>query len=179
MKRACFIIISICLASVICKAQVVSEKALYLKEAQEFSLLYQGKLEIGYRRGYVNTPYFPQEYVKGKVVYEGMVYTDVPLRLDCYTKRVVMQAPNNIYHIELLPEITPRVTIGNWDYVYFNMVDKAPDATYFAALYETEGWGIYKLHYINNVNQDLDQGKVLKEFSVKHKVFLKKGKNCW
>lgn len=159
-------------------AQSVKEKELYLKEAGNFALLYQGVLEEGYKRGYVNTPYYPQEYEMGSLVYEGMDYSGIPMRLDCRTGRIVMKTPNGIFHIVLLPEVAPRVTIGDRDFVFFTDADRAPGTTYFIALYENKEWGIYKQRYVSNVNQDLEQGKVRKEFSLKQRVFFKKG-NRW
>lgn len=159
-------------------AQTMQEKEQYMKEAGNFALLYQGKLEEGYRRGYVNTPYQPQEFELGNLVYEGIDYSQVPMRLDYYTGRVIIKSPNGQYHIVLLPEVAQRVTIGDRDYVYFSAKDKAPASTYYVALFEGKEWGIYKQYYVGNINQDLEQGKIRKEFSSKQRVYFKKG-NRW
>lgn len=177
-KMNWFVLCSWLMIALSARAQSVKDKELYLKEAGNFALLYQGILEKGYTRGYVNTPYYPQEYETGNLVYEGMKYTNVPMRLDCQTGKIVIKSPNGLHHIVLLPEIVPRVTIGNRDYVFFTAADKAPGNTYYIALYESMDWGIYKQQYISNVNQNLEQGKIRKEFSLKQRVFFKRG-NRW
>lgn len=155
-------------------AQNVSE--LYQKEVGGNALLYHGMLETGYPVGhYVNTPYAQSEYVQGKLIYREMEYVHIPLRLDCRTRHVIMLSPDKKYNIQLNPAEIPFVTIGEQDYVWRTKDEGAPEDTYYCVLFEGGNWAIYKHYYVSNVNKVYVDGVSKQKFSLKERVYLKKG----
>ncbi|MBO5740409.1 MAG: hypothetical protein J6R54_00260 [Bacteroidaceae bacterium] len=115
-------------------AQTATEA--YRQKAGNFALAYTGIVEKGYRVGYVNTPYYPTEYTSGSFVYRGVPYTDVKLRNDCHTQRLIMLTPDGKFNRVLHPEEVSRAVIGNTPFVYFDARQATPGEGYYAAIYE-------------------------------------------
>lgn len=152
-----------------------AQMADYQQQAGNFALLYNGQLEAGYAHGYTNTPYYPEEYATGALDFRGMHYEDVALRLDCYTQRLVLRSPDGRFHLSLHPAEIERAVVGGRTFAYFDKKsDHAPESTYYVVLYETDGWGLYKLHYVNNINKEYVEHHQLKKFSTSTRIYLRK-----
>jgi hypothetical protein len=144
------------------------------KIAGNFALAYSGIAENGYRTGYINTPYYPEEYTAGSFCFRDMEYRNVKMRIDCYTQRLVILTPDENMSRVVHPAEVKRATIGGTPFVYFGSTEAIPGEGYYAALYEGEDFSVYSLHYVNNLIQKV-QGKVmLRGFSLKERVFLVK-----
>lgn len=146
----------------------------YQQKAGNFSLVFSGIVEKGYRVGYVNTPYYPEEYTPGSFVYRGVPYPDVKLRTDCHTKRLIVLSPDGKFNRVLSPEEVKRATIGNTPFVYFNAQEAAPGEGYYAALFEGKHFGVYKQVYVSNINRESNGRVMLQKFSLKERLFLVK-----
>ena len=137
-------------------------------------MAYSGIAENGYRTGYINTPYYPEEYTAGSFCFRDMEYRNVKMRIDCYTQRLVILTPDENMSRVVHPAEVKRATIGGTPFVYFGSTEAIPGEGYYAALYEGEDFSVYSLHYVNNLIQKV-QGKVmLRGFSLKERVFLVK-----
>lgn len=153
-------------------AQTATEA--YRQKAGNFALAYTGIVEKGYRVGYVNTPYYPTEYTSGSFVYRGVPYTDVKLRNDCHTHRLIMLTPDGKFNRILHPEEVSRAVIGNTPFVYFDARQATPGEGYYAAIYEGQDFSIYKQIYVSNINKETRGSVMLQKFSLKERLFLVK-----
>ena len=172
MKSRLLLLIHILIASfpVSLFAQIPADS--YFRETGNFALIYSGKLESGYSYGYINSPYYPQEYKLGSLYYKGMAYTDVSLRIDNYTCRLVIQSPDSKYNFPLNPSDVSRISIDNRSYVYLSGDSNAPNNAYYMVLHRSSDWGLYKLHYVSNVNKEYVGNRVLQSFSLKERIYL-------
>ena len=146
----------------------------YQQKAGNFALAFSGVIEKGYRVGYVNTPYYPEEYTSGSFVYRGVAYTGVKLRTDCHTKRLVALSPDGKFNRVLSPDEVDRAVIGSTQFVYFSVRQATPGEGYYAALYEGKGFSIYKQIYVSNINREPSGRVMLQKFSLKERLFLLK-----
>lgn len=146
----------------------------YQAQAGNFALVYNGVVEKGYRIGYISTPYYPQEYTAGSFTFRGMEYRNVKMRIDCHTKRIIVQTPDGKMNRVMHPTEAKRATIGTTPFVYFSRTEAAPGEGYYAALHEGKDFAVYSLCYVSNVVKNM-QGSVMKQgFSLKERVYLMK-----
>ena len=153
-------------------AQTVSK--VYQQQAGNHALAFNSIVEKGYRRGYANTPYYPQEYQSGSFVYRGLKYTDVKLRTDCHTKNLIALSPDGKFNLVMNPEEVSHILIGSVPFRYFNSDEATPGNGYYAVLYEGAKFAIYKQCYVNNINKEYNGSVALQKFSLKERVFLLK-----
>ena len=153
-------------------AQTVSE--IYQQKTGNFALAYTGIIEKGYRVGYVNTPYYPTDYTFGSLIYRGVPYTDVKLRNDCHTHRLIILSPDGKFNRVLSPDEVDRAVIGNTLFVYFDARQATPGEGYYAAIHVGKDFSIYKQIYISNINKETSGSVMLQKFSLKERLFLLK-----
>ena len=153
-------------------AQALQED--YQTIAGNFALAYNGIVEKGYRTGYTNTPYYPGEYTSGSFKFRGVEYNTVKMRIDCYTKRLVVLTPDENMNRVMHPADVKRAIIGSTPFVYFSRKEATPGEGYYAALYEGENFSVYSQHYVNNLIQKAQGRVMLRGFSLKERVFLVK-----
>lgn len=146
----------------------------YQEKAGNFALAFTGIVEKGYRTGYVNTPYYPTEYTSGSLTYRGVTYTDVKLRYDCFTKRLVILSPDGKFNRVLSPEEISRAIIGNTSFVYFDSQKAKPGEGYYAVVYEGKDFSIYKQIYVSNINKESNGKVMLQKLFLKERLFLLK-----
>ena len=166
----------VCICLLILSGQLFAQTATeaYRQKAGNFALAYTGIVEKGYRVGYVNTPYYPTEYTSGSFVYRGVPYTDVKLRNDCHTHRLIMLTPDGKFNRVLHPKEVSRAVIGNTPFVYFDARQATPGEGYYAAIYEGQDFSIYKQIYVSNINKETRGSVMLQKFSLKERLFLVK-----
>lgn len=145
---------------------------IYHQEAGNFALIYSGKLEDGYNYGYSNTPYYPPNYTEGNLHFKGIEYRNIPLRIDYYTSRLIVQSPDGKYNIPVHPQEVDKVCIGKCDYIYLSKEANAPSNAYYAVLFQNKKWKLYKLRYISNINREYVGNRVLQNFSLKERIYL-------
>ena len=153
-------------------AQTTAEA--YQKKAGNFAQAFNGVIEKGYRVGYTNTPYYPQEYQSGSFVYRGLKYTGVKLRTDSYAKNLVALSPDGKFNLVMNPEEVSHIVIGRTPFRYFKANEAAPGSGYYIVLYEGKDFGIYKQAYVSNVSKEYKGSAVLQKFSLKERIFLLK-----
>ena len=146
----------------------------YQQKAGNFALAYTGIIEKGYRVGYVNTPYYPTDYTFGSLIYRGVPYTDVKLRNDCHTHRLIILSPDGKFNRVLSPDEVDRAVIGNTLFVYFDARQATPGEGYYAAIHVGKDFSIYKQIYISNINKETSGSVMLQKFSLKERLFLLK-----
>ena len=74
----------------------------YLSETNEYSALFNGKIETPYDRTFENHPYLETDrYVQGVLCYNGVVYNDIFMRLDLFRDEFTVFSPHKPYRIIL------------------------------------------------------------------------------
>lgn len=165
-----------CVCLFFLSGQLFAQKAteIYQQKAGNFALAYTGIVEKGYRVGYVNTPYYPTDYTSGSLVYRGVPYTDVKLRNDCHTRRLILLSPDGKFNRVLSPDEVGRAVIGGTQFVYFSAQQATPGEGYYAAIHEGKDFSIYKQIYVSNINKESRDRVMLQKFSLKERLFLLK-----
>ena len=153
-------------------AQTLQED--YQAIAGNFALAYNGIVEKGYRIGYINTPYYPEEYTAGSFTYRGMEYSNVKMRIDCHTKRLIVLPPDGNMNKVMHPTEVKRATIEGTPFVYFSKTEAAPGEGYYKVLHEGKDFSIYSLRYVSNLIQETHGRVMMRGFSLKERVFLVK-----
>ena len=174
MKHILKPLVCICLIAFTGRLHAQALQEDYQKIAGNFALAYSGIAENGYRTGYINTPYYPEEYTAGNFNFRGVEYRNVKMRIDCHTQRLVILTPDENMNRVMHPAEVKRATIGGTPFVYFSRTEAAPGEGYYAALHEGENFSIYSLHYVNNHIQKAQGRVMLRGFSLKERVFLVK-----
>lgn len=174
MKNTIKALAYICLFIVSGQLHAQTATEIYQQKADNFALAYTGIVEKGYRVGYVNTPYYPTDYAPGSLVYRGVPYTDVKLRNDCHTRRLILLSPDGKFNRVLSPSEVGRAVIGGMPFVYFNARQATPGEGYYAAIHEGKDFSIYKQIYVSNINKESRGRVMLQKFSLKERLFLLK-----
>lgn len=174
MKHILKPLVCICLIVLTGRLHAQTLQQDYEAIAGNFALAYNGIVEKGYRIGYINTPYHPEEYTAGSFTYRGMEYSNVKMRIDCHTKRLIVLTPDGKMNKVMHPAEVKRVTIEGTPFVYFSKTKAAPGEGYYKVLHEGKDFSVYSLRYVNNLIQDMHERVVHRKFSLKERVFLVK-----
>lgn len=146
----------------------------YQKKAGNFAQAFNGVIEKGYRVGYANTPYYPQEFQSGSFVYRGLKYTDVKMRTDSHAKSLIVLSPDGKFNLVMNPEEVSQIVIGGLPFRYFKVKEAVPGNGYYVVLYEGKDFGIYKQSYVSNINKEYKGSLLYQKFSLKERVLLLK-----
>ncbi len=112
----------------------------YLDVAGDHAVIYSGKEQQKYISTINNHPYFiTDEYVKGTLSYDGIVYPDVELKLDLHRGELIVRTPNRIFNV-----VVQRDKVDYADFNSFRIVPAAalegnfPLSGYYIELYHNE-----------------------------------------
>jgi len=149
-KTVCVTLLTLSLSSPVLKAQTAQKDSLVLDSASAFALrqyhsyvtpstdLFRGAEYADYRYqikdGY---PYFLDSLVEGAILYNGILYENVPLLFDEVLDLVVIKDPYEVWRIGLNREHVDSFTIG--DHRFIRLADSlnpsAPRNGYYEQLY--------------------------------------------
>lgn len=174
MKHILKTLVCICLIAFTGRIYAQTSPEDYQAIAGNFALAYSGIVEKGYHTGYISTPYYPEEYTSGSFNYQGMEYSNVRMRIDCHTKRLIVLTPDGKMNRVMHPTEVKRATIGGRAFVYFDKTEAAPSEGYYAVLHEGKEFSIFSLRYVSNLTQDTHGRVMMRGFSLKERVFLVK-----
>ena len=120
----------------------------YLTATKEYAALFNGKIETPFdSRQFVNHAYLgTDQYTKGSLCYNQVVYRDVYLRLDLYRDEMTVYSPDKPYHIVLDKE--------KFNYAEIN------GFTVVTSIYETETGEKYRLLIDNGIYPFVKQYRV-------------------
>jgi hypothetical protein len=118
MIKRIFLIAFGCFICGVLKAQHQQIFDEYRMEAGDQAEMFVGKLEIGYSSTvYMNSPYlFSDDFVVGDVMYNGLLYQDVPIRYDGYLKQLVVNTPVRHLNICVSMHLVDKFTLDGIDY---------------------------------------------------------------
>ena len=174
MKHILKPLVCICLIAFTERLYAQTSPEDYQAIAGNFALAYSGIVEKGYHTGYISTPYYPEEYTSGSFNYRGTEYSNVKMRIDCHTKRLIILTPDGKMNRVMHPTEVKRATIEGRSFVYFDKTEAAPIEGYYTVLDEGKDFSIYSLRYVSNLIQETHGRVMMRGFSLKERVFLVK-----
>lgn len=98
----------------------ISFSTAYLQAAKGQAVFYSGKEQYVYPTYYEGHPYLVAvEPVTGTVVYDGITYPDIRMRLDLYRDELVVSLPEGNYNVVLQPERVNYADLHSCRLIYY------------------------------------------------------------
>lgn len=98
--------------------------ASYLAVAAGQSVIHSGKEESKYVASMLNHPYlYTEEYKTGTLSFDGVLYTDVMLRLNQHTEELIILSPDKRFNVIVPTDRVDYATIGPY-YIFYNVPEK-------------------------------------------------------
>lgn len=144
---------------------------LYQNGGGDYLPLYNGKLEPGYLYGYLNTPYWPQEYTKGDIVFRNRKYKNVEMQLDCYRQGLLVLSNDRMRRIEVDGENVQFLEIGGMEYMWQDKKNGAPLSAYYSIINEGKEI-VCRLHYATKPTKKIKDRQIVMEFDRREKLYL-------
>lgn len=143
--------------------------------AQNEQLLYSGMMEKGYpSRLFANTPYYPQDFQKGKVTYHGFTYENVSLKADLATGQLIILSPTTDYSLTYEPQDLDGVELDSRQLIYL----EKPFVGWYHEIAQGKDWILYTRLYISNQNREIKESAMVTRFTFGQKLYLCK-QNEW
>ena len=137
-------------------------------EAQNLQI-YTGIMERGYPSSqYDNTPYYPEQFQKGKVTFQGFTYENVLMKTDLYKGQLIIFSPGTGCNITYAPEEVERVEIGGTEYKYLN----EPADGWFEVIARSNDWALYRRNYISTATREERQKNMYTRFFPAQRIYL-------
>jgi hypothetical protein len=111
----------------------------YIDSVSNYATVFYGKLQEPYSIAASNHPYLnDSRYVQGKLSYGGVIYPDMPLRLDLYRDELLMPTPDRQYNIVLVPEKLGRADLHGYHLTYLKRdnLPGCPPSGYYMLLHD-------------------------------------------
>lgn len=144
---------------------------LYQQRVADYMPLYNGTMEPGYNKSFMNDPYYPKVYTQGSVTYLGWEYKGVEMLIDTYRQRLIVLSNDRKRRIEVPHEGIAKLEIGGTEYEWNDRDDHAPQTGYYAVIYKGKET-IYRLRYTHDPEKRIENRQVLAEFVEREKLYL-------
>lgn len=131
--------------------------------------LYSGLLERGYPKAhYANTPYYPQQFQKGKVTYGNYTYENVSLKTDLATGQLIILSPATGLSLAYAPQDLDRIEMNGLQLVYL----EKPSSGWYEIIGMGKDWTLYRHHYVSNITREVKGASMGTRFVLSQKVYL-------
>lgn len=131
--------------------------------------LYSGLLERGYPKAqYANTPYYPQQFQKGKVTYHGYTYENVSLKIDLATGQLIILSPTTGLSLAYAPQDLDQIEMNGMPLVYL----EKPSVGWYEVIGTGKDWVLYRQHYVSNSTREVKGTSIVTHFALSQKVYL-------
>ncbi|MCD7977447.1 MAG: hypothetical protein LUG51_09900 [Tannerellaceae bacterium] len=111
----------------------------YFEHVGLYSPLYSGKEQIKYATHIKNDPYLKNPgYDEGSLLFDGVFYPKVYMRLDLYRNELLVRTPDNRFNIIVPNEKVSYLTLHSY-YIFYHYPDEKPGSPpegYYLRLYE-------------------------------------------
>ena len=146
----------------------------YLNPVGEQAIIYSGRQQVNlYPQKIQGTAYYRQnDFQNGTLYYDGIIYTDIKLRLDTYTDELLTLSPNNRYSIYIEPKFFESARFKDYTIFYQKANDTVPFSGYYVQLYKNNYELIEKPKTI--LTESVNRTTVVSSFQDKGKFFLVK-----
>lgn len=109
----------------------------YISKINKSALLFSGKEHIKYPLWIQGDPFYEtSDFRSGKLVYDGIEYSGIQMRLDTYTDELVVLVPNDVYHIVPHSDYFTQAVINNILLLYNKDNETMPFFGYYILLYK-------------------------------------------
>ena len=152
-------VLSLFAGTVTARAQASAELEAFQQAAGDRSILFRGMQATRYTFLANGHPYWSTTaFERGDITFEGNFYRDVPINIDAYAQRALVQLGSSPFAVSLTPALTPSFTMGDRRFVGMGPGEALPEG-----FYEVFGTGpeqVYKRvdkhlqSSVNNVNGD-------------------------
>ena len=138
----------------------------YLREVGDRSELFIGKMEPGYSSAaYKNHPYwFEEDFLRGEVMYKGLLYRNILLRYDALLQQLVVKTPVKQSNVCVPMHLVERFTIGGTAFI-------AHEGEFMAVLHGGSRIKLLERMRIN-LKENTEETKVQYEFRKQVKYFV-------
>lgn len=134
-------------------AQAQDDYGLYMDEAGEASLIWRGRIDVGYDFLFNGTPYWESpDFRSGMIRYNGRDYFDVQINIDAYANQVLVRPQSRHQAMLLNRDEVEYFIIGDRKFVY-------PRRTYGQAIPE----GFYEVLFDGRAKLLMQVTKTLRE----------------
>ena len=143
----------------------------YLQQAGSYSAIYYGKAHEAHPPA-LNNPYLKsEEFSKGRLSYNGIIYPEVLLRLDLNRNELVVQSPD-FRNIVLTPDNVDFAEFYDLTIIYFrsDSFPNTPSTGYYALLY-SDKCRVLKKQTAFSMDK-IDDGKLRLYYYTKTNFFL-------
>lgn len=136
--------------------------------------LYSGLLEKGYpKTQYANTPYYPQDYQRGRVTYHGYTYEDVSLKTDLATGQLIILSPATGFSLTYAPKSLDYVEMNGSELLYL----EKPSAGWYELVASGPGWVLYRQNSVSGPVQEIQGPVMVSRFIHSQRIYLCKGES--
>lgn len=112
-------------------AQNRTELETFQRAAGDRSILFRGMQAPRYTFLANGHPYWSStEFERGDISFEGNFYRDVPINIDAFAQRALVQLGNSPYAVALQPALTPAFTMGGRRFVGIGAGEELPEGFY-------------------------------------------------
>jgi hypothetical protein len=145
----------------------------YMGEVKEYATLYSGREQIPYPAHFLNHPYLhTSDFVPGTLCYNGVLYKDIPMRLDMFREELIVRSTDKPFNIVLEYEKLDYAQIG--ESLLLSSYDKTwqnrPAGKYFVLLYENRHT-VLKQYVVSYVER-IDRIRVEASFKILERYYI-------
>jgi hypothetical protein len=130
----------------------------YMGAVKEYAAVYNGIEQIPYPAHLLNHPYLNTSgFVSGTIGYNGVLYKDIPMRLDMFREELIVRSTDKPFNIVLEYEKLDYAQIGESTVLssYNKSWQNRPSGKYFVLLYENQHTVLkqYVVSYVERINR--------------------------
>lgn len=143
----------------------------YLADAGEHALIFMGREHEKYPIHYANHPWLNSpEFVKGKLYYNGLKYTNIEMKLDLYRNELVVTPPHAPFSIVLEPALVDSALLKDTPIRYFETPQGGMPAGYAVMLHNGNNQLFQKHRLI--LRDVVESGKLITRFEILKSFWL-------
>jgi hypothetical protein len=154
----------------------------YMGEVKEYAALYNGREQTPYSdpTHFLNHPYLnTSDFVSGTLCYNGVLYKDIPMRLDLFREELIVRSADKPFNIVLAYEkldyahIGESIILSSYNKTWHNR----PPGKYFVLLYKNQYLVLkqYAVSYVERINRL----KAEASFKIKERYYICKDETVY
>lgn len=143
----------------------------YQKGVGNYSRIYNGEQENGYSFGYINHPYWHDEFKDAQITYQGVTYQHVLTNIDMFTNQVIVLSPDKRFRYVYQSDRLENLVLND-SHCFFVSKNQAPVEGWLSAYYQGEFLKVCLYPSIVNTRKVVRDGVNLREFVRKDVLYL-------
>ncbi|MCD8263762.1 MAG: hypothetical protein LUD02_06045 [Tannerellaceae bacterium] len=144
-KRGSIILLGIIYSLVICAQDTkippvqINVIKKYFEETSLYSPIYSGKEHMAYPHFYQGYSFLESpDYHEGSLVYDGVYYPSLHMKLDLYTNQIVVQTPDKLSNVIINNDQVNHLYLHSY-YIFYHLTDRmqgSPPTGFYLRLFE-------------------------------------------